>query len=79
MKFERKQTITFKWWSDEAIPEQFLGLMDEHAIERANAMLKEGYICGELSIDLVCGAHEPMTTTYKGWWELTTEITEGGD
>ena len=50
--------------------------MDEHAIERANAMLKEGFICGELTIDLVCGAHEPMTTTYKGWWELTTETIE---
>lgn len=70
MASELRQTITYKWWSEEEIPEQCISVMEEHALERSQEMIKEGYICGELNVDIVYGG---KTTTYKGWWEFDSK------
>jgi hypothetical protein len=75
-KFELQQTVTYRWWSDEEIPEQALSHLEEHALERSHDMIKDGFICGELNVEIVCGAWKPITKTFRGWWEFTTKKIE---
>ena len=59
-----KTILTISWFQD--VPEQHKNELEEHALERAIGMRKEGYIGGELHYEI---EKDETIEAYSGWWE----------
>lgn len=62
-----KTALTCEWWNDEnrQFTEQEQEILQRAAIDRAEEMMREGYIAGEL-------CEEIDGQFYRGWWEVKT-------
>ena len=60
-----KKQLTVTWWNDEdrEFTEQEQGILQESSIQRADEMIRGGFICGELNETL------PDLGDVRGWWE----------
>lgn len=64
-QFEKKSTITFRWWNDEkGIKESHILQLEHIAEKQISDMRKKCFTCGELSA-VIDGV------TYEGAWEFT--------
>jgi len=62
--------LTVNWWNDEnrEFTEQEQAILKKSAIKRAEEMIQDGYICGELHETLL--HFDPASETEAcGWWE----------
>lgn len=46
--------------------------LKEHGAKRAAEMIQEGYVAGELALD-IADADTDEETSYRGWWTTKSE------
>ena len=74
-RIRKSINIKYNWHRalNQAIPEDHLELLSEHAEERIFAMIKEGYLEGELHCIIRCDDDQDIE--YSGYWEVYREGT----
>ena len=67
--------LTIKWWNyeDREFTEQEQAVLQISGIKRAEEMIEESYICGELNETL------PNLDDVRGWWEYKEIHTPKGN
>ena len=85
---ERTKIVTYRWWHHENhnIKPEHVEALEEHAEERIAEMMGQGYVSGELYLEIPFADREASAFThwvdlpndsenyvsYTGWWEVTT-------
>ena len=72
---EKEITISFNWYSndnrDAEIKKNHQEALEESAMERIGAMMKEGYVEGELHDNVRMDDEDGEDgVSYQGWWSV---------
>jgi hypothetical protein len=74
-QIERSKLITYNWWRDgeNEIKPEHVSELEEHAEERIAEMMAEGYLSGELNVNIRMTDDDPEDgVEYSGWWKVST-------
>jgi hypothetical protein len=74
-ELEVTQKINYKWWGTnigQNIEPEHEKELKEHALERIEYMMKEGFTSGDLILDIYPEDSDDGTG-YNGWWSVTEE------